>query len=79
MATTPVSRAHLSFLVLTAVAVIFVLPLALTESRSQTVNPPSQNAATQTAAGQEARLKVEAPSLIVDVIVTDKKGRHPTC
>ena len=76
MGTTPVYRAHLSFLVLTAVAVIFVLPLALTESRSQTVNPPSQNAATQTAAGQEASLKIEAVSVIVDAIVTDKKGRH---
>jgi len=76
MAATPVSRADLRFSALTAVAVVFVLPLALTESRSQTVTPPSQNAATQTAPTPEISLKVEAPSVIVDVIVTNKKGRH---
>jgi len=76
MVTEPVSRAHLSFLVLTGVAVIFALPLALTESRSQAAAPPAQKADTEAPTAQEASLKVEAPSVIADVIVTDEKGRH---
>ena len=76
MDTEPVSRAHLSFLALTGVAVIFALPLALTESRSQAAAPPGQKADTEAPTAQEASLKVEAVSVIVDAIVTDKKGRH---
>lgn len=78
MATAPVSRAHLSFVVLTAIAVILVLLPALSLSRSQTVKSPPQNAATEMAPTPEFKLKIEAPSVIVDVIVTDKKGRHAT-
>jgi hypothetical protein len=76
MITKPVSRAHLSFLALAGVAVIFALPLAWTESSSQTAAPPAQKAGTEPPTAQEASLKVEAPSVIADVIVTDKKGRH---
>jgi VWFA-related protein len=63
-------------LILATFAIAFALPCPRTESRPQTVNPPPQNAETQAAAAQEASLKVEAPSVIVDAIVTDKKGRH---
>jgi hypothetical protein len=63
-------------LILATFAIAFALPCPRTESRPQTVNPPPQNAETQAAAAQEASLKVEAPSVIADVIVTDKKGRH---
>ncbi|MGD0920918.1 MAG: VWA domain-containing protein [Terriglobia bacterium] len=76
MITKPVSRAHLSFLALAGVAVIFALPLAWTESRSQTAAPPAQKADTEPPTAQEATLKIVAPSVIVDAIVTDKKGRH---
>jgi len=76
MITKPAFRAHLSFLALAGVAVIFALPLAWTESRSQTAAPPAQRAGTEPPTAQEASLKIVAPSVIVDAIVTDKKGRH---
>lgn len=72
----PESRVSSGWLILATFAIAFALPCPRTESRPQTVNPPPQNAETQAAAAQEASLKVEAPSVIADVIVTDKKGRH---
>ncbi|MCJ7504154.1 MAG: VWA domain-containing protein [Acidobacteriia bacterium] len=72
----PESRVSSGWLILATFAIAFALPCPRTESRPQTVNPPPQNAETQAAAAQEASLKVEAPSVIADVIVTDKKGQH---
>ncbi len=72
----PESRVSSGWLILATFAIAFALPCPRTESRPQTVNPPPQNAETQAAAAQEASLKVEAASVIVDAIVTDKKGRH---